>query len=483
MTAPAVAIISPSEIREHMLGPSLRYEALARILGAHQPVTLIAPNPDAPRNPLYETRHIAHIEQLEAIIASHPVLVTQGYSLVGNQPLQRLISKYSPALAIDTYSPIAVEALALADPADAAVADEAVAFSTYTLTQQLRVADFIFCANERQRDYYLGLLTALGRVGVRRYQEDPSFRDLIDVVPFGLDAEPPRPGPALLKGVHPAIPADSKVLLWFGGIWNWLDAESVVRAFAAISDLYPSARLVFVTNEVGGAPSFAHQAHNRARALADSLGLLDRRVVFHGPVPSAKRGALMLEADIGLCFNHDSLETRLAYRTRTIDYIWAGLPMILGSGDDLGERVAEAGIGHALAPGDVSGLSRAMSEMLSDSRWRERREPAFATLRNEMTWTRVMQPLIKFCREPRKTFDSRTFDDPRVDKSASERIAQLKLDCDKLTDEIENLTFNLDCKNNEVDALKAHISALENGRVFRLMTGLQRRLSARGTAR
>jgi hypothetical protein len=462
MTLPAVAIISPSEIREHMLGPSLRYEALARVIGAQQPVTLITPNADAPGHPLYTTRHVARTEQWAEIIATHPVLVTQGYTLVGNTVLQQLVDKHRPALAIDTYSPIAVEALAVADPAESNAAQEAADLSTYALTQQLRVADFLFCANERQRDYYLGLLTTLGRISVRRYQEDPSFRRLIDVVPFGLDGEAPQPGPPLLKGVHPAIPVDSKLLLWFGGIWNWLDADSVVRAFAAIAADYPAARLVFVTNAVTGTPGFSHEAHLRARTLAETLGLLDRQVIFHGPVASAMRGALLLEADIGLCFNRDSLETRLAYRTRTIDYIWAGLPMILGAGDDLGERVAGAGLGHALAPGDVAGLSRAMSEMLSDARWRERRAPFFDALRREMAWTRVLQPLAAFCREPRKAYDSRTFENLRADPGPAERIAELNLELGR--------------QRGEVHRLHSHIHALENGRVMRLMTGLQRRL-------
>ncbi len=471
MTPPAVAIISPSEIRDHMLGPSLRYEAFARTIGAHQPVTLVTPNPDPPRHPLYATLHAARTEELARIIATHPVLVTQGYALVGNIALQRLIDAHRPALAIDTYSPIAVEALAVANPAEPLAAQEAADFSTYTLMQQLRVADFVFCANERQRDYYLGMLTALGRVNVRRYEEDPSFRKLIDVVAFGLDSEAPRPGAPLLKGVHPAIPADSRVLLWFGGIWNWLDAESVVDAFAAIAEHYPAARLVFVTNDVSSQPGFAQAAHLRARARADAHGLLDRQIIFHGPVPSAKRGALLLEADIGLCFNRDSLETRLAYRTRAIDYIWAGLPMILGAGDDLSEHVANAGVGHALAPGDVPGLSRAMSEMLSDAHWRERRAPLFAALREEMTWTRVLQPLVQFCREPRRADDSRTFEHVKADAGAVERIAELNLEIGRL--------------RSEAHHLHAHILALQNGRVMRVMTGVQRRLRAltRGAAR
>jgi hypothetical protein len=72
------------------------------------------------------------------------------------------------------------------------------------LHDQLRVGDFFLCASERQRDYWLGWLEALGRVNPRTHGADPDLRGLIDVVPFGVPSEPPRgsrgPGPAPPSG-------------------------------------------------------------------------------------------------------------------------------------------------------------------------------------------------------------------------------------------------------------------------------------------
>ena len=61
-----------------------------------------------------------------------------------------------------------------------------------TLKIQLRAGDFFMCADERQRDYLLGLLSGLGRINPYTYQDDHSLRRLIDVVPFGLRATPSR---------------------------------------------------------------------------------------------------------------------------------------------------------------------------------------------------------------------------------------------------------------------------------------------------
>ena len=51
----------------------------------------------------------------------------------------------------------------------------------------LRTGDAFICASERQRDLWLGALGALGRLDHAEHARDPSFRNLIDVVPFGIE--------------------------------------------------------------------------------------------------------------------------------------------------------------------------------------------------------------------------------------------------------------------------------------------------------
>ena len=67
------------------------------------------------------------------------------------------------------------------------------------------------CASEKQRDFWLGQLAALGRVNPATYDADPTLRSLIDVVPFGLDGRgadsAPAPG---LRGVVPASAAGTR---------------------------------------------------------------------------------------------------------------------------------------------------------------------------------------------------------------------------------------------------------------------------------
>src|SRR5581483_9867505 len=90
--------------------------------------------------------------------------------------------------------------------------------------------DAFVCASERQRDLWLGALLAVGRIEPDAYRRDPSFHALVSIVPFGIDPIPPAPGHPVLKGVVPGIGVNDRVAVWAGGIWNWLDPVTVIRA-------------------------------------------------------------------------------------------------------------------------------------------------------------------------------------------------------------------------------------------------------------
>ena len=58
----------------------------------------------------------------------------------------------------------------------------------------------------------------------------------IRIVPFGIDAARRRPRRTPLRERFPQIGAGDKVVLWWGSLWRWLDAETAIRAFASLAD-------------------------------------------------------------------------------------------------------------------------------------------------------------------------------------------------------------------------------------------------------
>jgi glycosyltransferase involved in cell wall biosynthesis len=137
----------------------------------------------------------------------------------------------------------------------------------------LRTGDAFVCASERQRDLWLGALGALGRIDLETYGRDHALRSLIDVVPFGLEPEPPRATRPALKGVVPGIGEHDRVLLWAGGIWNWFDPLTLIRAVAKLAERRDDVKLYFLgvrhPNPLIGPMAMG----TRAVALADELGM------------------------------------------------------------------------------------------------------------------------------------------------------------------------------------------------------------------
>src|SRR5262249_32184893 len=106
--------------------------------------------------------------------------------------------------------------------------------------------DAFVCASEAQRDLWLGALLQLGRVNHERFAADPALRDLIDVVPFGIDHVPPQHDEPVLKGVLPGIGRSDRVPLWPAGIWTWFDPLTVIDAVAQVARTRDDVRLVFL---------------------------------------------------------------------------------------------------------------------------------------------------------------------------------------------------------------------------------------------
>src|SRR5204862_458433 len=104
-----------------------------------------------------------------------------------------------------------------------------------------------------------------------------------------------------------------------------------------------------------------------AIALARELELEDSCVHFHHDwVPYEERQSWLLDSDLGISAHSDHLEARFSFRTRVLDYLWAGLPVVTSSGDSIAELVEREGLGRTVAPGDAEAFACACAELLDD---------------------------------------------------------------------------------------------------------------------
>ena len=400
--SPIVALIPNDTVGARMAGPGIRYWEFARVLGQRFSVKLIVP-PFVPMDSIPATKDLAaslHVctraRDLRALVEDCDVIITRGVVLTAYPFLTEL----GKPLVLDMYNPFLLEGLQREAEADLLKKLTTHENDLEALSLQLRAGDFFICAGEKQRDYWLGMLSALGRVNPYTYQQDPTLRRLIDVVPFGLPEKPPQRTHPVLKGVYKTIAAGDKVILWGGGIWNWLDAPTLIAGLPLILQQRDDVKLFFMGVKRPNPNLAKMKAVDQAIALSKELGLYERYVFFNDWVPYEERQNYLLEADIGVNLHLDHIETRFAFRTRLLDYVWAGLPILSTSGDVLSEVLAAQDLAYLVAPGDIDGVAQAILSMLSNPALRADCAPRFRQMAARYHWEVATRPLVEFCAAP-----------------------------------------------------------------------------------
>ena len=484
-----VLVVAPMFINDERRGPGIRSWELARVLSQDHQVSLLVPNDDHPLHADFVVRSCpraeAGAEILDLLLAEHEVIVIQGPALQTYPRLAEILAAGEHYLVVDLYDPITLEQLAV--DTGGQIGRWLHLEYTALLNEQLRLGDFFLCATEQQRDYWLGALAALGRLNHDTWDDD-EFRHLIDVVPFGLPAEsPPAPSEPVLKGTVPGIDPGDKVILWGGGLWDWLDPLTPVRAMERVAAARPEARLVFFRLAKGWSAM-----SERTWQLAAELGLLDRHVLFVPWLPPERWPACLSEADVGLSFHRAGIETHFAFRTRLLDYIWAGLPTVAAGGDALGELVAGHGLGHVVEPGDTEGLAEALISLLEEGDARRSRRDAFRQVAASLTWEQVARPLADYVAQPWHAGDAGPGFAPRWLAAEHDRLLSQTAHASRWRREAEayaraleghlaaerektgQLQSELETMARQLRQSEEHFQAAMNGRVMRLMISLQR---------
>ena len=147
-----------------------------------------------------------------------------------------------------------------------------------------------------------------GRANALTYDADPTLRQLIDVAPFGLPDEPPEHRRQVLRGVVPGIGQTDDVIIWAGGIYDWFDPLTLIRAIAGLSRERPTVRLYFMGLRHPNPDVPSMQMAIDARVLAEDLGVADKYVFNDGWVDYSERQNYLLEANVGVTVHFDEPE-------------------------------------------------------------------------------------------------------------------------------------------------------------------------------
>jgi glycosyltransferase involved in cell wall biosynthesis len=382
-------LICPEPVRAVTAGVGTRFLTLSRVLAENDHrVTLAVPN-EKSESPSIDGVEVVQAEpaRLGAQADGHDWVLLHGH--LGNHYLSQ---RDDLPLVVDLYDPFLVENLHY--HRDLGFAP----FSTdhETWRRQMGRGDFFLCSSEEQRLYYLGWLSALGRVNPLSLEDDPRLEKLIVELPFGTpDATPSEPPPRseVLSGVDPDAP-----VLYFGGIYDWYDPETALEAMPALLERDPRTVLVFAEHPhpeltpLGRAEQIRTEAENR--------GWLGSAVRFEPWRPYDRRFEVPQVADLAVVTHHPGLETDLSLRTRLVDLMWLGLPVVVSEGGGMARVVSETGAGSVVPSADSSALVVAVIDLLEDEARRREASNAARRWAADRRWGVVSEPLLEFAAAP-----------------------------------------------------------------------------------
>ena len=380
-------MLSDDVVGATMAGPGIRYWELSKALSRRHQVVLAAPLSSGSLPSTSDDFRVVErrTTKVTELIEPADVVVCQ---TVGPR-LLRSIRRAGTRLILDSYDPILLEGFEIFREENPRLQST---ISSYFVTKQnlgLRVADSVICASPRQRDLWLGNLMAIGAIDVASYAVDPTLAGLVGIVPFGIpDNEPVRTGqgPRERYGF-----ADTDVvLLWGGGVWNWLDPLTVVSAVERLVKQSLPVRLVFMGVKH---PNVAVGEMTMTQRLVEAVqrsGLEGRHIFIHdGWVPYAERQSWLLDADIGISAHMDHIEAQYSFRTRVLDYLWAGLPVVVTRGDAMGDLVVSEELGAAIAAEDVDAWTDALTRLVDDHVLRARFRDRVLIARERYRWAAI----------------------------------------------------------------------------------------------
>ena len=396
-----IAVLTGDVLEPKMAGPAIRAWHMARTLAREHDVQLVCTQESSLSHPDFPVR-VVDERELEGVEAWCDVMIFQG-----NLMRQHAVLRDTKKIVItDIYDPFHLEVLEQARDLDPARRLLAVQSSTDVLNEQLRRGDFFLCASEKQRDFWLGQLAAVGRINPATYDRGENLEGLLAVAPFGVTDEPPRHTRPVLRDVVPGIGKSDKLVLWGGGIYNWFDPLTLLRAVDKLRRRLPEVRLYFLGLKHPNPQVGEMKMASDAVALAEELGLVGTNVFFNEDwVEYGDRQNYLLEADIGVSTHLDHVETEFSFRTRLLDYLWASLPIVATSGDSLALLIESSGIGLTVPPGDVDALEDALFRLLDDTALNASCRSAIEHVVPRYQWSTVLEPLLEFCRTPSRAPD------------------------------------------------------------------------------
>lgn len=386
-----VWLLYPDHVGQALLGPGVRILAIANLLAeAGHEVHLALGEGSSPLRPSGEI-HLLERSILRKIAPGDAVLVS-GY--LPGRILGDLIASNIPFHA-DYYCLTAPEILQF-PPSN---------WVREFRQRRSRILRYLVTLQRAERTYVSNKLQTAFLGGGFFPSFAPGTNAFIDSLPQRIVEFPmgvsETPFPEIVDNPYPATLQGRPILLWGGGIWSWFDVSTLLQAMKILADQGSNAALFFL----GGKTLTGRVEHERpiqeALALSERLGLLDRSVFFNERRASVSElPGFLFHSVAGVMANPPSFESLASWRTRYLDLLWAGKPLIASGSDPLGLRMADSGAARLVEAGNPAAFADAMACLIANRDSQMSMGAASRRLGQTMSWSNVARPLLQAVADP-----------------------------------------------------------------------------------
>jgi len=380
---------------KNMAGPGMRSFAIARFLSNHADVTLSCD----------ESSGIESLSDKLNCVQDSDVLwdSTDYWSkydvaiMAASQNLKvNLPDKFPVPLIVDIYDPYILENLELHSALKPSIRDYEYLRHLKALLEMLLMGDCFIVTNGRTRDFFTGMMASWGIINPITASGNKVNEYFLNI-PFGIPDEPFNTVSEFSVGEIPdQIIESDYLILWAGGLWDWLDPLSLIESMPLIQKSCPNAKLLFMGYKHPNRHVPVMDMAMKCIDKAKKLKIYNSSVIFRDWTPFEERIPLLKRANLGVSLHKDHLETRYSFRTRLMDYIWAGIPMVISGGDFLSEELSKSGVAKIVPENDVDLIADIISGVLRESKpgsIDEKTEQGFESLRHQYRWDTVLTPL------------------------------------------------------------------------------------------
>jgi glycosyltransferase involved in cell wall biosynthesis len=353
-----VVVHTPDVVGDRMAGPGIRAWHLAAELAKHVPTRLIARSEGSAPTDVTLIEH----GSAEAREALRDASVLVGQPARGFRKRRR-----EQRIVYDLFDPTVLELRELYGAAPSLRQRVHLAAEWWRLAEALMRADLLVCAARKQRELYESLQSG-----------DAPWIE----VPFGID----------LGEIVACEKSKDNVVIWGGGIWEWLDPAGAVDAIVRVNESGVRAKLLFLGRSRPNRNLIDRRRDDRFDELLARGGA--HVSANEEWIPYRERLSWLRSGKIAIMLHRRTAEAGYSIRTRLFDAIAAGIPVVASAGGFAAELVERESLGVVVPPEDTDAAAVGIRRLLTDDELYSTAVKNLERIRPQFAWDVVTRPLV-----------------------------------------------------------------------------------------